>query len=59
MFQMITFKIMADSKDNQKNQEQASASSAPDKTETSQQDANKKERLKFRKEDMYEITYNF
>jgi hypothetical protein len=50
---------MADSKDNQKNQEQAAATSPPDKTESSQQDANKKERLKFKKDDMYEITYNF
>jgi hypothetical protein len=56
---MITFKIMTDSKNNPKKQEKTLESSPQDKTEVSQQTTNKKERLKFKEEDMYKIKYNF
>ncbi|MGL5940719.1 MAG: hypothetical protein ACRC2S_10070 [Waterburya sp.] len=50
---------MSDSKDNPKKPEQTSASSQQDKTEVSQQSTEKKERFKFKEEDMYKIKYNF
>lgn len=59
IFQMIAFKIMTDNKDNPKKQEQTSESHPQDATETSQQPTKKKERFKFKEEDMYKIKYNF
>ncbi|MFM2315486.1 MAG: hypothetical protein RLZZ04_4764 [Cyanobacteriota bacterium] len=56
---MIAFKIMTDNKDNPKKQEQTSESHPQDATETSQQPTKKKERFKFKEEDMYKIKYNF
>ncbi|MGL6344029.1 MAG: hypothetical protein ACRC80_33395 [Waterburya sp.] len=50
---------MNNSQDNSKKQEKTSEFSQPDKAEASSNAENKKERFKFKKEDMYEITYNF
>lgn len=50
---------MNDSQDNSKKQEKTSESSQSDKTKASSNAENKKERFKFKKEDMYEITYDF
>ena len=50
---------MTDNKDNQKKQEQTPECSEEDKEQASQKPDKKKGRLKFKKEDMYEIKYNF
>ncbi|MGL6341815.1 MAG: hypothetical protein ACRC80_22070 [Waterburya sp.] len=50
---------MNNSQDQSEKQEKTSESSQLNKTEASSNAENKKERFKFKKEDMYEITYNF
>ena len=49
---------MADNNDNSKRPESTSKSSQHDKTQVAKKSV-KKERFKFQKEDMSEITYNF
>ena len=50
---------MANIKDNSKKQEQTSEYSQQDRTEASQKPERKKAKLKFKKEDMYSIKYDF
>lgn len=50
---------MTNSKDNSDKPEKTAEFSQQPQTETSPKPEQKKERFKFKKEDMYEITYDF
>ena len=50
---------MTDQKDNSKQLEATSESSQEDNQQESQKPATSKERLRFKKKDMYEIKFNF
>ena len=56
---IIPFDTMTDNKENQNKPEQTSECSSEKKSEAASKSDKRKARLKFKKEDMYEIKYNF